>query len=127
MKIEFRRLVLGLGLRLVLWASSWCASLTHLVRFCYEWYASLTVGCAFLTVQCTFLTVRCAFWQNCRINVEWPGKTPIMLSLFGRVHHTGQVPLKASPLFFIGYLIVRFPYILVFYLGFFRGYIFFKI
>ena len=59
--------------------------------------------------------------------MEWPGTTPMMLSLFGRVRRTTQLSLKASPLFFIGYLIVRFPYILVFDLGFFWRYNFFKI
>ena len=97
------------------------------MRFPYTRCAFLTVRCAFLTVGCAFLTVRFPYCAKFRITVEWPGTTPMMLSLFGRVRRTSQVPLKASPLYFIGYVIVHFPYTSVFDLGFFRGHNFLKI
>ena len=50
----------------------------------------------------SYCRVRFPYCANCRINVEWPGMTPMMLSLFGRVRCTSQVPLKQVLCFLLG-------------------------
>ena len=47
------------------------------------------------------LSLRCAFPNMSRINMEWPRKSPMMLSSFIRVCFTSQILKKVSSEFFL--------------------------
>ena len=57
------------------------------------------------------LLLQCAFSYICGINVEWPGKSPMMLSFDRRSRLTTQFSKTQYPDFFMNFLFMRSPYI----------------